>query len=83
MKFKQMNCERCGEITKSRSMSKFNTDFICPECEDREKAHPLYAEADRVEIEQVRKGNYNFPGIGLPADLRIQRFKTETGENQK
>jgi len=50
-------------------MSIFNVQMICPRCEKREKAHPQYASAKETEMQEVRKGNYNFPGVGLPADL--------------
>jgi len=50
-------------------MSKFNTETICMDCEAKERAHPRYAEADRAESEAVRRGDYNFPGIGKPEDL--------------
>jgi uncharacterized Zn finger protein (UPF0148 family) len=50
-------------------MSRFNTDIICPTCEDREKRHPKYQEARDAEFKAVQRGNYNFPGIGKPADL--------------
>jgi len=39
------------------------------ECEDKEKAHPLYQKAVEAESAAVRQGNYNFEGIGKPADL--------------
>jgi len=51
-------------------MSKFNTQVICFDCKDRERKHPNYGEADRAEVEAVRSGNYNFPGIGLPPELK-------------
>jgi len=50
-------------------MSRFNTDMICEDCEAKEKAHPEYQAAHDREVEEVRKGNYNFPGVGKPADL--------------
>jgi len=50
-------------------MSRFNTDMICMECEDRERAHPKYAEAAAAELRQVRAGNYNYAGVGKPHDL--------------
>jgi hypothetical protein len=63
-------CDRCGKSLRDGSiMSKFNTQQICLECKDKERAHPLYAEADRAETEAVRRGDYNFPGIGKPDDL--------------
>ena len=64
-----MKCQRCHKETDSTIMSRFNTQEICEECEEREKAHPKYPEAHRAEEEAVKSGNYNFPGIGLPADL--------------
>ena len=64
-------CDRCGASLKLRAhtMSKFNTETICMDCEAKERAHPRYAEADRAESEAVRRGDYNFPGIGKPVDL--------------
>ena len=50
-------------------MSFFNTDMICPDCEKKEKAHPDYAKAKEIERQEVLKGNYNYGGIGKPADL--------------
>ena len=35
-----MICDRCTRETNSFTMSRFNTDTICPSCEDKEKAHP-------------------------------------------
>jgi hypothetical protein len=66
------NCERCGRETRSFSMSYFNTDEICPECEDKERAHPLFEEARAAEHAACKQGNYNFPGIGLPDDLKVR-----------
>jgi hypothetical protein len=65
-----MICDRCGQETQSWTGSYFNTDTICMECDDRERAHPRFAEAKRIEKEQTLRGNYNFKGIGLPPDLR-------------
>jgi hypothetical protein len=50
-------------------MSFFNTQMVCKECETKEKNHPDYQKARETEEAEVRKGNYNFPGIGLPKDL--------------
>jgi len=64
-------CDRCGASLAGRGsiMSKFNQDIICMECKRKERAHPDYAEADRIETEAVRRGVRNFPGIGKPKDL--------------
>jgi hypothetical protein len=43
--------------------------MICSGCEAKEHAHPQFEEARRVENEHVKIGDYNFAGIGLPADL--------------
>lgn len=57
-------CPRCGESTNNQTtMSVFNTDVICLPCKDREKDDPDYQLAVDTEAEEVRKGNYNYPGI--------------------
>lgn len=60
-----MKCERCGKNTDMFTMSIFNTQYICMECKEKEKQHPRYEEAKRREYEEIKKGNYNFEGIGL------------------
>lgn len=62
-------CDRCRKQTRVTIMSMFNEDVICMACLDREQKHPLYAEARRVELEAVQRGDLNFPGIGKPLDL--------------
>jgi hypothetical protein len=62
-------CDRCGKNTTTHTMSIFNTDEICMDCDKKERAHPLYAKAKEVEAEHVRNGDYNFKGIGKPFDL--------------
>ena len=64
-----MICDRCGKLTSSYIMSIFNTDEICFDCQAREREHPLYERARRAEDVAVRRGDYNFPGVGLPDDL--------------
>lgn len=52
----------------------FNLEMICLDpCKLAEKAHPRYAEAVRVERQAVERGDHNFPGIGLPPELRVSR----------
>lgn len=63
-------CDRCGAETISTTMSYFNTDIICPACDDAERAHPRFAEAREVELKHVQTGDFNFRGIGLPDDLK-------------
>lgn len=62
-------CQRCGNQTFGTIMSKFNTEIICMECKQREREHPDYVAADRAEVEAVRRGDRNFPGVGKPEDL--------------
>lgn len=60
------NCQRCSKSANGvTTMSMFNTQIICIPCKDEEKENPRYAEAVRIEREQVLKGNLNFEGIGL------------------
>lgn len=62
-------CVRCGARHVITIMSRFNTDIICVPCETKEKAHPRYKEAWEAELAAVKRGDYNFPGIGKPDDL--------------
>ena len=64
-----MICDRCGNDTLGHTMSYFNTDEICFGCADLERAHPEFEAARKAELEQVKAGNYNFEGVGLPRDL--------------
>lgn len=64
-----MICQRCGADTMGSTGSYFNTDQICFDCDRRERAHPRFEEARRVETEHVQRGDMNFPGIGLPPEL--------------
>jgi hypothetical protein len=48
----------------------FNTQDLCHDCKAAERNHPKYREAADAEMAAVRNGNYNFPGVGLPPDLR-------------
>ena len=52
--FKKKICDRCGK----------NLDVICMDCKEKETHHPRYNEACRRDIEEIKKGNYNFQGIG-------------------
>ena len=63
------DCNRCGKETAVTTMSRFNTEIICMDCLAKEKKHPKYAEAAGIELAEVKRGNYNFPGIGKPSDL--------------
>jgi hypothetical protein len=57
-------CPRCGESTDGKTtMSIFNTDVICIPCKEEEKKDPDYQLAVDTEAAEIRKGNYNYPGI--------------------
>lgn len=53
-------------------MSMFNTQELCPECQEKEKAHPDYKHACEVERDQALKGNRFYEGIGLPDDMKYK-----------
>lgn len=63
-------CHRCGDESRVWMMSRFNTQECCLRCIERERTHPRYPEAEKAELDAIRSGDYNFPGIGLPDDLR-------------
>jgi hypothetical protein len=50
-------------------MSLFNTQDICLECKCKEEQHPDYEKALLKDVEEIKKGNFNFKGIGKPVDL--------------
>ena len=63
--FTKKYCDRCrGSLEAGRIMSMFNEDCICMDCKYKEREDPKYKEARDTEAEEVRKGNYNFKGIG-------------------
>ena len=61
-------CDRCHASLegKSRQMSRFSTECLCPECTAEERQHPDYRKAADVEMEAVRSGDRNFQGVGWP-----------------
>ena len=65
--FNKKYCDRCGCSleNKGRIMSMFNMDCLCSDCKDKERLNPRYKEAVEADNEEIRKGNYNFEGIGL------------------
>lgn len=63
--YTQKHCDRCGGSLKGgRTMSMFNEDCICMECKAKEKQRPDYRKAVEADREEIKKGNYNFKGIG-------------------
>ena len=63
-------CQRCYQDCYATMMSMFNTDIICMDCKKKEREHPRYKQAVDAECEQIKQGNYNFTGVGVPGDLK-------------
>lgn len=64
--FTQKHCDRCaGSLEGGRMMSMFNEDCLCMSCKEKEKEHPHYQQAVDADVAEIKKGNYNFKGIGL------------------
>lgn len=60
------NCQRCNKPTNGITiMSMFSTQIICMDCKEKETQDPRYADAVKADNEQIKKGNFNFKGIGL------------------
>lgn len=64
-----MECNRCKAETNSYTVSWFNTEKICDECDKKELAHPNIKKAKDAERKACDKGDMNFQGIGKPDDL--------------
>lgn len=47
-------------------MSWFNRDLICMACASAEGSHPDYPAARSAEHAAVKRGDFNFPGVGWP-----------------
>lgn len=63
--FTQTTCDRCGgDLKGGRIMSMYNTQCICMECKRKEQERPDYRKAVEADHAEIRRGNYNFKGIG-------------------
>ena len=62
-------CHRCLQESAVHTMSWFNQDLICSDCDRKEHQHPEIGEAKHAEREAFFSGNWNFSGIGKPHDL--------------
>ena len=63
--FKKTHCDRCGAPLKVRTMSMYNTDVICMACKEKERKRSDYREAVEADNAAIRRGDFNFKGIGL------------------
>lgn len=70
--FNQTACDRCGgSLAGGRTMSMYNEDCICMTCKAEERKRKDYTIAQEAEMTEVKKGNYNFKGIGfLKEDIK-------------
>lgn len=65
--FSKTNCDRCRKpLNGIRMMSMYNTDCLCMDCIEAERKRPDYKTAVEADHAEIRKGNYNFKGIGYP-----------------
>ena len=63
--FSQKACDRCGSgLDGGRTMSRLNTECICIKCSEKEREDKDYKKAVKADQEQIKKGNYNYKGIG-------------------
>lgn len=63
--FTKQICDRCHKpLGTTRIMSMYNTDCICAQCYEKEKQRPDYETARQADINEIKKGNLNFEGIG-------------------
>lgn len=75
-----MRCARCGDGPLGiYTGSYFDTSLICLRCEVVEREHPHYERAVLTEEAAVRRGEMNFPGVGVPHDL-VQRCRAVKGD---
>jgi hypothetical protein len=63
-------CDRCQAKLDVSVMSKFNVDTLCDRCAEDERLAPGYADASKAEMDAVRQGDLNFPGVGLSSEDR-------------
>jgi hypothetical protein len=71
-----MRCDRCGKASDIHILSMFNLQELCPDCKDAEKLRPDYAVAVAADEAAIKRGDYNFKGIGwTPSKPREENTK--------
>lgn len=77
------NCDRCGKPTGGQTIqSMYNEDIICMNCKEEEKGRDDYDDAVKADNEEIKKGNYNFKGIGFNPKHSNENFDSnEFSEN--
>lgn len=64
--YTQTACDRCGgSLSEGRTLSMYNRQCICMDCKQKETQRADYAAAVAADHEEIRRGNYDFDGIGL------------------
>ena len=58
-------CQRCYKDTNITIMSMYNTQILCMDCKEAETKRPDYRAASDADVAEIRKGNFNFKGVGL------------------
>ena len=67
--FEAENCDRCGKpLNGCRIQSMYNHEVLCMDCKDKETKRVAYRQAVEADHAEIRRGNYNFFGIGLKKD---------------
>ena len=65
-------CDRCNMPTNGVTiMSMYNQDIICENCKNEEKLRDDYKIASEIDNMEIRKGNYNFKGIGYSKNENV------------
>ena len=59
------HCDRCRGPLEEYTMSTFNKDIICMDCEAKELGAPGYEAAKIAEAREAAAGNTNYCGVGL------------------
>jgi hypothetical protein len=57
-------CQQCFEESSVHIMSMYSTRLICMECKDKETRRSDYKDAVDADAAEIKKGNFNFEGIG-------------------
>ncbi|MBR2402587.1 MAG: gamma-glutamylcyclotransferase [Lachnospiraceae bacterium] len=64
--FRKTACDRCnGSLSDGRIQSMYNSDCICMACKEKETQRADYKEALEADRAEIKRGNYNYAGIGL------------------
>ena len=71
-------CARCAVETKMMIMSMYNTDWICMDCKDKERARPDYTDAVIKDLMELAD---RMDDPRAAASIRRQAEKLKAGED--